>query len=324
MRCLLLLLVSLLPLGQVLAQATPARPTSAQSVQSASISRQQAAVRKLGLPLREVKLEEVPAREALKWWSATADVPVHINWNALELEGIVPDTRVNLKLQMVPAQRVLLMIVNQMAPDTRFILMLDDGYLEILSREQANRRTVTRMYDVNDLLVQIPNFDDAPAFDLSSALSSGGTRGGSGGSGGGSGGSSGGLFSSSSGGGSSESAGPSKRERGEALADLIRDMVEPDIWTERGGEHSSIRYFNGQLIVKAPQYVQQQIGQPTLLAGRVRAATQRQSGPAKANVTATGSSTATPRPSPVAAVQSEQAKTKVSGISGGEQDAATK
>jgi len=42
----------------------------------------------------------------------------------------------------------------------------------------------------------------------------------------------------------------------------IRETIEPEIWQQLGGQHASIKFFNGRLIVKAPRYVHEQIGIP--------------------------------------------------------------
>jgi hypothetical protein len=55
----------------------------------------------------------------------------------------------------------------------------------------------------------------------------------------------------------------SPAERGEELAKLIRTTIEPDIWSESGAAtECSVKYHEGMLIVRAPQYVQNQIGTP--------------------------------------------------------------
>ena len=100
----------------------------------------------------------------------------------------------------------------------------------------------------------MPSFDDAPTFDLGESLRSSGNGGGSGGAGGAGGGS---LFEDQN----QDRPATTKQERGEALAKLIRESIEPTIWAEAGGE-SSIRYFNGRLVVNAPKYVHRQIGIP--------------------------------------------------------------
>ena len=51
----------------------------------------------------------------------------------------------------------------------------------------------------------------------------------------------------------------SKTERANELMDLIRNIVQPDVWTENGGK-AAIRYWNGNLIVTAPRSVLEAIG----------------------------------------------------------------
>src|SRR5690606_28067651 len=115
------------------------------------------------------------------------------------------------------------------------------------------RTTDTRVYDIRDLLVQVPNFDNAPRFDLESVLDSDrNNRGGSGGSGTGSGGrgSSGG---SSRGGIFGESADEAieymtREEMIQQIEEMIYNTVgRPDDWAEYGGDVSSLQEYNGNL-----------------------------------------------------------------------------
>jgi hypothetical protein len=148
-----------------------------------------------------------------------------------------------------------------------------------MTRNQAVRKPVVKVYDIRDLLFEVPNFDNAPDFDLNSALDN--TS--SGGSGTGTGRSSG----SSSGGGSSGGGGTifdteddnnerdrraTKEERTEDLVQLIRETIEPDIWQAHGGQLCSIKDFDGRLIVNAPMFVHRQLGMPAIKTGSKRSA----------------------------------------------------
>ena len=117
----------------------------------------------------------------------------------------------------------------------------------------------TRVYPIEDLIMVIPDFDDAPDFSLQSQSS--GSQGGSGSgserSGGGSGGN-GSLFKDPSQSPNKEPV-KSKTERATDLMDLIRNIVQPDVWVENGGK-AAIRYWNGNLIVTAPRSVLEAIG----------------------------------------------------------------
>jgi hypothetical protein len=48
-------------------------------------------------------------------------------------------------------------------------------------------------------------------------------------------------------------------QRAQKLVDLIEASVRPDIWSEKGGP-ASIKYFDGRLIITAPQVVLDAIG----------------------------------------------------------------
>ncbi len=54
------------------------------------------------------------------------------------------------------------------------------------------------------------------------------------------------------------------QERGEALAETIRQTVEPTLWRENGGDVATVRFRSGRLIVRAPGYVHAQIAGGTL------------------------------------------------------------
>jgi hypothetical protein len=219
---------------------------------------------RLDVTIDPVDLEGVEARKAVQWWSTVSGIPVIVNWTALENEGVVPDQTLNIKLRRVPAGKLLSVIMRELSQDVTLVYQVTPWYVRIMTRDQANRETVLRVYDINDLLHEVPDFNNAPSFDLNAALSN--TNSGGSGGGGGGGGSS--PFGGGASGGGAGTEERSRQERGEEIAAIIRDHVEPDIWKENGGEYASIRYFNGQLIVRAPLHVQQQIGMPSVSIGR--------------------------------------------------------
>ena len=209
-----------------------------------------------------VNIQNIPAREALNWWSRSTGINLVVNWRRLDEQGIDLEAPLTVKLRNVRAGHLLKILLRQLSPDETLIYQAVAGVLEVLTREKANRLTKTRIYDVNDLLLVIPKFTNAPSFDLNAALSNteaGGS--GTGSRGGGGSGSSQGIFDEDD--NEDEELPKSRGERGEDLAQLIRDSIESDIWAAHGGLYSSIKYFDGRLVIKAPQYVHEQIGIPT-------------------------------------------------------------
>jgi hypothetical protein len=157
-------------------------------------------------------------------------------------------------------------LLDQLAPEDRLIVDPAERYLRVSTQRDADRRTVTRIYPVQDLLVEVPQFE-GPEFGLQQALSNtesgGGTgfEGNNGGGGGFGGGGGGGLFDPDA---EPGDTGTSVSQRGEALAQLVRDTIEPEIWQANGGEHAAVRYQRGLLIITAPLYAHRQIGRANL------------------------------------------------------------
>lgn len=225
--------------------------------------------RKLGDLIERVEFDANEAKEAFQWWSLTSDIPLVIDWNGLELEAIDRTAPIILRLRNLPAGQVLALLIRQIeVPGVELIIQSTPWYMEVMTKTQANRQTVIRVYDVRDLLCAVPNFTNPPDFDLNEALSNTSSGGSGGGRGGGRGGSSGRLFGDSASDDDAQDL-TTRAERVEELVQLIRDSIEPDIWQLNGGEYASIRYLQGRLIVNAPQYVHDQIGVPTVSQRRV-------------------------------------------------------
>jgi hypothetical protein len=197
----------------------------------------------------------MPARAAFEWWSKATGVDLLIDWEALARDGINPQKPISLNLRHVLADRALILLLKQAATeDQTLIAEPDSQYVQISTKSFANHHPVTRVYDVADLVMDIPNFDNVPMMDLAAVLSQ---RPGQNGSSGNS-----ILGNNSAGGTSAVLSGKTADERGEDLANLIRSTIEPTIWVENGGSDCSIKYYRGKLVVRAPQYVQVQIGTP--------------------------------------------------------------
>jgi uncharacterized membrane protein YgcG len=235
-RTLLIVVLSLLPasvsVGQVNARAALERDTP------------------------QIKLDSVSFKDALDFVEDFSGANLHVNWNALQGAGVTKDAVIDLHVRGVPLRKVLNLILSEAAAgNTTLTYYIDDNVIEITTLEVADKVLITRVYPVEDLLMDVPDFTDAPKFDLTQQNNSSGTTiGGSGGNGGNS--SSGSLFGG--GGSDEETKGPSRTERAQQLVDLITSVVRPDIWQANGGP-ASIRHFNGSLIVTAPRSVQESL-----------------------------------------------------------------
>ena len=120
--------------------------------------------------------------------------------------------------------------------------------IEVTTREIAHQQLITKVYPVEDLVMEIPNFA-GPTFNLQSQTNQTSGQGGGGSSGSG-------LFSDS--GAATAETPVSKQARADSLVKLITDTVQPEIWRENGGT-AAIRYFNGHIIVTAPRSVHEKL-----------------------------------------------------------------
>jgi hypothetical protein len=174
--------------------------------------------------------------------------PIYLTDN-IAGNGIDPETTITLKVTNTPAltvlDRVLLRAQRIEATGDEYTWQFTDiGSIEFGPKLELNRNQRVELYDIADLLFVVPNFDNAPEFDLQSAVASGG-----GGGGGGS------PFS----GGGQDTDVPSAAERAQAISDLIQSTIEPDQWVDLGGDGASMTGFGTSFVITAPDYIHRQI-----------------------------------------------------------------
>ncbi len=175
-----------------------------------------------------------------------AGVSMDVDWLSLDDIGIDQETTVNLTLSAVPVATVLDRVLDKVSdPDLPAAWAISDGILTIASDEVLRRNTSLEIYDIRDLLIEIPDYDDAPNFNLQSVLQA--SRGGGGG-------------------GQSPFTGQSADrdrvplgDRVQQITDIIQNVVDPDGWTDLGGDTSSIQELNGNLIITTTPKIHREI-----------------------------------------------------------------
>jgi len=218
--------------------------------------------RRVMLKLREpvpINFENHKLVTVLQYLQETTGVDIVVNWTAMQNVGVEQDLPITLRLSNVPAIQALDFVMSQASAGNDLDpvgFSISEGIVRVSTVRELKRQTVkSRTYDIRDLLVQIPSFEEAPSFDLSSALEGGGTEGAGAGGGGGGGGSS--IFSGT---GEGEEDGPDRQELIDNILEIIRTQVgDQEDWVEFGGDVSSIRELNGLLIVNTTPENQTQI-----------------------------------------------------------------
>jgi type II secretory pathway component GspD/PulD (secretin) len=195
--------------------------------------------------LAELKNRRLPVNfndnslaEVTDFLATITQLDFDVDWATLDELGISPDSTVSLKLSNAPIETILNRVVEKVSPDdlSRAGWAVENGIVVIASDEALRKNTILRIYDVRDLLIEVPDYEDAPEIDLQQAIQSG--RGG--------------------GGAQSPFRNTNQQqdvdrkpldERIDDLLALVMDNVDPDGWRENGGDTGFAQQFNGQLII---------------------------------------------------------------------------
>lgn len=223
--------------------------------------------------IESIEFQDQEVRDVIQYLRTLLGIPIIARWSDDRIgHGIDPETRISLRVENQPALRVLEMILEQCAEFEETAWQLRDGFVEIGTKERLALPGAQeiRYYPIRDLLFEPPNFDNSPEFDLNQALRQGGGGGGGGRGGGGGGGGFGGGGGGGGGGGSgggglfgAPGADPERlteEERAEKIIELIVEFIEPRAWDLAGGTWATIRFYQGTLIIRAPDFVHRQVG----------------------------------------------------------------
>lgn len=197
-----------------------------------------------GLP--EIRIANATFGDAIEFLRDASGANIHVNWGALEQLNITRELPVNMHLRSVTLRTVLKLLLADVGGGL-VTYYIDDGIIEITTKELADQQLITQVYPVEDLIMEIPNFTDAPDFQIQSSQGGRGSGGGNS------------ILTGSF--GEEERETRTDQERGEELVQLIMDTVDPEVWRENGGT-ASIRFFRGKLIVTAPRSTLEAIGGP--------------------------------------------------------------
>jgi len=205
--------------------------------------------------LPELKFDGVGFSDCIDFLRDVSGSNISVNWKALAESNVQKDAPITVRLYGVPLRKALSVILDQAAGGEALTYYVEDNVIEITTKAMADKIMYVRVYPIEDLILDIPNFADAPHFDLTSSSSSGGGGGASGGSGG----ASKSLFGSGNTPNAAQDSTKTKEQRADDLVQLIMATIQPEVWNANGGT-ASIRYFNGSLVVSAPRSVQEALG----------------------------------------------------------------
>lgn len=188
--------------------------------------------------------------QVVNYMKTVTDVEIYADWKALDTIGIRPEDEITLELGRIQADVALRRVLEQLGDRLdRPQFGVEDGMVVITTEDALRRRMVTLVYDIRDLLLEVPYFDNAPDFDIGNAITGGP-------------GANGGSFGSVQteadraevfGGGSSDRDDPQRRSRDQLvneIVEIIQDVVDPEQgWYDTSGQGGKIQELNGNLII---------------------------------------------------------------------------
>ncbi len=181
------------------------------------------------------------AESVFSFLATVTNLNFDVDWDSLSAIGIDRDTPVDLELNEVPARVILDRVLEKISPDDfdRASWAVQDGIVVIASDRDLRRRTFIVIYDVRDLVFEIPDYANVPDLDIDDVLDQGGQGGGGGGGGG--------IFDDPDDEGGDP--GESEAENLEDLLEIIQTAVDFDGWRDNGGDTGIVQELNGNLII---------------------------------------------------------------------------
>lgn len=190
---------------------------------------------KIPLDLTDNRFEDV-----LKFIAQVTQLSIDPDWESLAAVGVEKDTPVTLKLQnKVTVQAALERVLAKVSKDqyARAGWAVADGGVVVGSEESLRKTKVLVIYNIQDLLFQIPNYRQVPQIDLQNVLQS--NQGGGGGQS---------PFSNAN--DQPNQDDPAARERRiRQIIDILYANVDFEGWKDNGGETGSMQELNGSLII---------------------------------------------------------------------------
>jgi hypothetical protein len=181
--------------------------------------------------LPELKFDAAAFSDVMESLRDQTHLNLLVDWRALESAGIDRNTPVTTRVRNVKFSKALRIILDHVGGDTvKLGYAIDGNVLNVSTADALAKDTVTRVYDIRDLIIEIPNFTEAPNFSIGDA-----------------------HYPQSRPSKQPVSEDDRRAERIKEITDLVKETVDADSWRENGGSVGSIRVLQGQLIVTQTQ-----------------------------------------------------------------------
>jgi len=228
------------------AVAQPATPASTPVVRTSGIP-QRDTLLKLMKPIT-VEFKEQRLEDVMRFITEVTGANIEPAWqDDRSTSGLNKESIVNINVNRVTALSLIEKVLEKLPADELGIgggtwQMSSSGAIEVGPKERLNRIKRVEIYSIRDLLLELPDYINAPTFDLNTVLQQGGGEGG-------------GQGQSPFTPNDTEIERRTLEERANELVDILTQLVESEQWTQNGGDGGTMRLWRDNLIVNAPDYI---------------------------------------------------------------------
>jgi len=111
---------------------------------------------------REFNFDNIPLEDVLNFFKDLSGVNFHVNWKSLELVNIDRKTPITLKASNISVARAMDLVLDDIGAGKskydRVYWVINDAVVEIATGTVLDKDLKTKVYDVTDLLMVVPNF----------------------------------------------------------------------------------------------------------------------------------------------------------------------
>ena len=209
-----------------------------------------------------VNFQQEPFEQAIEKLAATQNLNVIVKWHDLQRVGVASNMPITLRVpNEISLKRALTEVLDQAGAGGAVLgYEITDEAIVIATQDTLDKNTHQVVYDINDLLMEVPNFNDAPMPNLVEANRKNVPReeparqnpw----------------ADDEEDGDSPGDPLDPDRQRRVAEIVDLIQDNVAPQSWRDRGGVVGHISEINGQLVITQNSSAQRAIGD---LLGKLR------------------------------------------------------
>ena len=116
---------------------------------------------------------DIDLEVVIQYIRTNSGINIHVKWDALNAAGISTDTEVTVKLIDVTVEKALRVILEDVAGVNPLGFYVDEGVITISTQSDLDRNMTTRVYDIRDMILRVPEFI-GPRLDLNVATQAGG------------------------------------------------------------------------------------------------------------------------------------------------------